>query len=448
VLLAPFRRDLTTPAADLARPTHSQEKPVPTKDLARRAVVTGLGAITPIGNTAAAYWQNLLAGVSGVGPITQFDPTGMDVRIAGEVKDFDPTLGMDRKMARRMSRFVQFAVNAATEAVADSGIDFSSYTPDQLDRAAVMINTGGGGLEQVIEGTAILHEKGPGQVSPFAIPALSGSMAGCQVSIKYGLRGPVITQVAACASSIMAFVDGLRLIDTGEADVAVVGGSEADLLPIAFAALGNMGALSRRNDDPERASRPFDRDRDGFVFSEGAGVVILESAEHALARGARILCEVLGGGVTSDAFHISAPEPTGRGASAAMTKALRNSGVAPDEVDYIVAHGTSTPLNDVTETRAIKTTFGAHAHKVLISSPKSMVGHLLGAAGVMSGLAAIGAIRDGVVAPTINLQNPDDECDLDYVPNQKRVARVDTAIINGFGFGGQNAVVVLRRFSV
>ncbi len=420
----------------------------PTKDLARRAVVTGLGAITPIGNTAAAYWQNLLAGVSGVGPITQFDPTGMDVRIAGEVKDFDPTLGMDRKMARRMSRFVQFAVNAATEAVADSGIDFSSYTPDQLDRAAVMINTGGGGLEQVIEGTAILHEKGPGQVSPFAIPALSGSMAGCQVSIKYGLRGPVITQVAACASSIMAFIDGLRLIETGEADVAVVGGSEGDLLPIAFAALGNMGALSRRNDDPERASRPFDRDRDGFVFSEGAGVVILESAEHALARGARIECEILGGGVTSDAFHISAPEPTGRGASAAMTKALRNSGVAPDEVDYIVAHGTSTPLNDVTETRAIKTSFGAHAHKVLISSPKSMVGHLLGAAGVMSGLAAIGAIRDGVVAPTINLQNPDDECDLDYVPNQKRVARVDTAIINGFGFGGQNAVVVLRRFSV
>lgn len=419
---------------------------MPTRDPARRAVVTGLGAVTPIGNTAGAYWENLIAGVSGVGPITQFDPSGLDVRIAAEVKDFDPTIAMDRKMARRMSRFIHLALAAAAEAVEDAGIDFAAYEPDQRDRVAVCLNTGGGGLEQVIEGTAVLAAKGPGQVSPFAIPALSGSMAACQVSIKYGITGPVITQVAACASSVIAFIDGLRMIQLGEVDVALVGGSEGSIVPIAVAALGNMGALSRRNDDPTRASRPFDRDRDGFVYGEGAGIVVLESAEHAMARGANIICEVIGGGMTADAFHISAPEPTGRGASAAMTKAMRNAGIAPDEVDYIVAHGTSTPLNDATETRAIKSAFGAQAHKVAISSPKSMVGHLLGAAGVISGLAAIGAIRDGVMPPTANLQNPDPECDLDYIPNVKRAKKVDTAIINGFGFGGQNAVTVFRRF--
>lgn len=421
---------------------------MPSQDLARRVVVTGLGAVTPIGNTATSYWENLLAGASGISTITAFDPSGLDVRIAAQVKDFDPTIGMDRKMARRMSRFIQFAMAAATEAVAQSGIDFASYTPDERDRCAVVINTGGGGMEQIIDGTEILERKGPGQVSPFAIPALSGSMAACQVSMKYGLTGPAITQVAACASGIISFIDGHRLIETGEVDVAVVGGTEGALLPIAFAALGNMGALSRRNDDPTRASRPFDRDRDGFVFGEGAGIAVIESAEHALKRGATIICEVLGGGMTADAFHISAPEPTGRGATGAMTKAMRKAGVAPDEIDYIVAHGTSTPLNDVTETRAIKAAFGDHARKVAISSPKSMVGHMLGAAGAVSGLAAIGAIRDGVIPPTMNLENPDPECDLDYVPNVKRVKRVDTAIINGFGFGGQNAVAVFRRFEV
>jgi 3-oxoacyl-[acyl-carrier-protein] synthase II len=421
---------------------------VPTNDLARRAVVTGLGAVTPIGNTAPAYWASLIAGASGVDTIKCWDPSGLDVRIAAEVKDFDPTVGMDRKMARRMSRFVQFAMAAATEAVEESGLDFAALDPEQRDRVAVVINTGGGGLEQVIEGTEVLREKGNGQVSPFAIPALSGSMAACQVSIKYGLTGPVMTQVAACASSVIAFLDGVRLIQDGEVDIAIVGGAEANLVPIAFAALGNMGALSRRNDDPTRASRPFDRDRDGFVFGEGAAIVVLESAEHALARGAKIQAEVLGGAMTADAFHISAPEPTGRGAAAAMTKAMARAGVAPDEVDYIVAHGTSTPLNDVTETKAIKTAFGDHAARVAISSPKSMVGHLLGAAGAISGLAAIGAIREGVVPPTVNLDNPDPDCDLDYVPNVKRARRVDTAIINGFGFGGQNAVAVFRRFKI
>ncbi len=421
---------------------------MPVKDPARRAVVTGLGAVTPIGNTAPAYWEGLLAGRSGVNAITQFDPVGLDVRIAAEVKGFDPSVSMDRKMARRMSRFIHLAMAAAAEAVQDAGIDFSTYDPDQRDRVAAIVNTGGGGLEQIVEGTRVLAQKGPGQVSPFAIPALSGSMAACQVSMKYHITGPVICQVAACASSVIAFIDGLRMIQLGEIDVALVGGSEGSLLPIAFAALGNMGALSRRNDDPTRASRPFDRDRDGFVFGEGAGIVVLESAEHAMARGAKILCEVIGGGMTADAFHISAPEPTGRGATAAITKALRNAAVAPDEVDYIVAHGTSTPLNDVTETRAIKAAFGAHAYKVAISSPKSMVGHLLGAAGVASGLAAIGAIREGIIPPTANLENQDPECDLDYVPKVARVKKVDTAIINGFGFGGQNAVAVFRRFEL
>jgi 3-oxoacyl-[acyl-carrier-protein] synthase II len=408
--------------------------------------VTGIGAVTPIGNDAPTFWANLLAGVNGGGPITSFDATGFDVRIAAEVKDFDPTVAMDRKMARRMSRFIHFGMAAATEAVADSGLDFSDWPIERRDRVAVVINTGGGGMEQVTEGSDTLREKGPGQVSPFAIPALSGSMAAAQVSMRYGLTGPVMTQVAACASGVIAFQDALRLIRTGECDVVLAGGSEAPLLPIAFAALGNMGALSKRNDEPQRASRPFDRDRDGFLFGEGAAVCVIESAEHALARSARIRAEVIGAALTADAFHISAPEPTGRGAAMAMTGALRDAGVAPDEIDYIVAHGTSTPLNDVTETRAIRSAFGDHAYRVPISSPKSMVGHLLGAAGAVAGLAAIGAIETGWIPPTANLEHPDPECDLDYVPLVKRQARVDTAIVNGFGFGGQNAVAVFRRF--
>jgi 3-oxoacyl-[acyl-carrier-protein] synthase II len=420
---------------------------VPENDLSRRAVVTGVGAVTPIGNDHPTFWRNLVAGVSGGGPITHFDASSFEVRIAAEVKGFDPATAMDRKMARRMSRFIQLGMAAGTEAVRDAGLDFADWSAERRDRVAVAVNTSGGGQEQVIDGTAVLNQKGPRFVSPFAIPALSGSMAACQLSMEYGLTGPVITQVAACASSVIAFLDALRMIQRGDVDVVLTGGSEAPLLPVGFAALANMGALSKRNDDPAHASRPFDRHRDGFLFGEGAGVVIVESAEHALARGATIHCEVLGAALTADAFHISAPEPTGRGAARAMTEAMRDAGVAPDEVDYVVAHGTSTPLNDVTETRAIKAAFGDHAYRAAISSPKSMVGHLLGAAGVMSALAAIGAIRDGTIPPTINLEEPDlPECDLDYVPNVAREQRVDTAIINGFGFGGQNAVAVFRRF--
>ena len=375
-------------------------------DLSQRAVITGIGAVTPIGNTATDYWNALLNGVSGVAPITTFPVDNLDVRIAAAVKDFDPTVAMDRKMARRMSRFIHFAMACAAEAVDASGLDLSTRTEDQRDRTGVVINTGGGGLEQVIDGTKTLDEKGPGQVSPFAIPALSGSMGAAQVSMRYGITGPVITQVAACASSVIAFQDALRLIRTGECEVVIAGGAEAAILPVAVAALGNMGALSKRNDEPTKASRPFDRLRDGFVLGEGGGVAVVESARHALDRGAPILCEIAGAALTADAFHISAPEPTGRGASMAMRRAMVAAGVTPGEVDMIVAHGTSTPLNDVTETRAIKAAFGEAAYRVAVTSPKSMVGHLVGGAGAVSVIAAVAAIRDQRIPPTINLEIP------------------------------------------
>ena len=418
---------------------------MPEQDPARRAVITGLGAIMPIGNDFPTYWANLQAGVTGTRTIQGFDASEHEVRIAAEVLDFDPTIVMDPKMARRMTRFIHFAMGAGRQAVTDSGIDFESMSQEQRDRVGVVVNTGGGGIQAIIDGTHAHDDRGPRFVSPFAVPALSGSMGACMLSMEYGLTGPVITQVAACATSVIAFHDALRLIRTGECDVVLAGGTEAPIVPMGVAALSNMTALSRRNDSPETASRPFDATRDGFVLGEGGGVVVVESLAHALGRGATPLAEILGGALTSDAFHLSAPEPTGRGQSRAMTAALRNSGVAPDEVDYIVAHGTSTSLNDVTETRAIKTAYGEHARKVAISSPKSMIGHLVGAAGIASVLAAVGALRDQVIPPTANLHTPDPECDLDYVPLVARRARVDTVAVNGFGFGGQNAVAIFRR---
>ncbi len=420
---------------------------MPEQDPARRAVVTGLGAVMPIGNDFPTYWRNLRAGVTGTRRIQSFDASNHEVQIAAEVVDFDPKTAMDPKMARRMSRFIHFAMAAGKEAVSDSGIDFAAMTEEQRERCAVVVNTGGGGIEEIVDGTHVHDERGPRFVSPFAVPALSGSMGACMLSMEYGLTGPVITQVAACATSVIAFQDGLRLIRSGEADVVLTGGSEAPIVPMGVAALGNMTALSKRNDSPETASRPFDATRDGFVLGEGGGVVVLESLEHALARGATPIAEVLGGGLTADAFHISAPEPSGKGQARAMSQALRNAGVAPDEIDYIVAHGTATPLNDVTETRAIKAAYGDHAYKVAISSPKSMIGHLVGAAGIASALAALGAIRDQVIPPTANLRTPDPECDLDYVPLTERPAKIDTVAVNGFGFGGQNAVTIFRRYA-
>jgi 3-oxoacyl-[acyl-carrier-protein] synthase II len=421
---------------------------LPELDPARRAVITGLGAVMPIGNDFPTYWSNLVAGVTGTRLIQGFDATGFEVQIAAEVLDFDPAAAMDPKMARRMTRFIHFAMAAGKEAVADSGIDFAAMTEDERDRVGVVVNTGGGGIEAIIDGTHVHDSKGPRFVSPFAVPALSGSMGAALLSIEYGLTGPVMTQVAACATSVIAFHDALRLIRSGECDVVVTGGSEAPIVPMGVAALGNMTALSKRNDSPETASRPFDLTRDGFVLGEGGGVVVVESLAHALDRGATPIAEVIGGALTADAFHISAPEPSGRGQARAMTLALKNAEVAPNEIDYIVAHGTATPLNDQTETRAIKTAYGDHARRVAISSPKSMIGHLVGAAGIASVLAGVGAIRDQVIPPTANLHTPDPECDLDYVPLTARKAKVETVAVHGFGFGGQNAVTILRRVEV
>lgn len=414
------------------------------RDPGRRAVVTGMGALTPIGNDAPTFWSNLTAGVSGVARIAAYDPSVEEVQIAAEVKDFDPATWIDFKQARRMSRFSQLAVASAAQAIADAGLEITDANRDDI---AVVVNTGGGGIGDVALGERVFLEQGGKRVSPFMVPMLSPSMAACQISIQNKLRGPVMTSVAACASGVQAFVDAQRLIEHGDAEVVIAGGTESTILPVAFAALANMGALSKRNDEPEKASRPFDANRDGFVFGEGAAVLVVESAEHAERRGATILAEIAGGALTGDAFHISAPDPSGYGATQAMIRALRDAGMRPEEIDYVAAHGTSTPLNDATESKAIRAAFGEHASKLAVSSNKSMVGHTLGAAGAISALAAVLAIRDGLVPPTINYETPDPECDLDYVPNEARRTPVRAAIVNGFGFGGQNAVAVFRTYS-
>ncbi len=408
-----------------------------------RIAVTGLGIVSPVGNDIESFWRNLTAGVSGVGPITHFDTSGFDVRIGAEVKGFDPADYMDSKSARRMNRFAQFGVAAATQAIADAGLNLER---EDRTRIGVVMNTGGGGLSDIVEGAIVLHVKGPSRVSPLLVPALMPNSGSCHVSMIFGLQGPTITSTAACASGIYSFIEAKRLLRDGEADVVICGSCEAGLIPLAIAAMSNIKALSTRNDEPARASRPFDRDRDGFVFGEGGGAVVLETVEHAERRGARILAELAGGGVTADAYHITAPEPSGEGAARAMTLAMRDAGVAPAEVDYIVAHGTGTPLNDAAETLSVKKALGESAYQTPISSPKSMVGHLLGAAGAISAAAAVLAIRDGVIPPTMNLDNPDPDCDLDYVPNEARSTPVRVAMANGFGFGGQNGSVVFRAW--
>ncbi|MGI8658861.1 MAG: beta-ketoacyl-ACP synthase II [Candidatus Limnocylindria bacterium] len=419
-------------------------RPPPPRDPSRRAVITGLGAVTPIGNDVATFWRNLTGGVSGVAPISLFDASDLEVRIAAEVKDFEPRDWIDFKQARRMSRFSQLAVAAARQAIDASGLEIGEHNRDDV---AVVMNTGGGGLQEVAVGEMTLAEKGPDRVSPFMVPMMSPSMAACQISIQNGIRGPVITSVAACASGIQAFVEAQRLIEHGDVDVVVAGGTESAIMPVAFAALANMGALSKRNDDPAGASRPFDANRDGFVFGEAAAVMIVEAAEHAEARGAPILGEIAGGALSGDAFHISAPDPAGYGATIAMQRAVRDAHLEMEDVEYVVAHGTSTPLNDATETKAIRAAFGPHADRLAVSSNKSMVGHTLGAAGAISGLAAVLAIREGLLPPTINQETSDPACDLDYVPNEARAQSVSVAIANGFGFGGQNAVSVFTRYA-
>jgi 3-oxoacyl-[acyl-carrier-protein] synthase II len=409
----------------------------------KRVVVTGLGALSPLGIGVPALWEGLVAGRSGVRRIQHFDTDNLVVKIAAEVPDFDPKQFIEAKAVRRMDRFAHFAIAATREALDDANLEI---TDENRERVAVMMNTGGGGIPTIESNVTAMALSGPSRVSPLVIPIFAPNMASSQVSIAFGIQGPVITSAAACASGVQAFVDAVRLMRAGEADVVVTGGTEAGITPVALSGLANMHALSRRNDDPEGASRPFDRDRDGFVFGEGAGVLILETEEHAVRRGASVYAEALGGALTSDAFHLTAPEPSGRGARAAMTNALRRAELEPQNIDYIAAHATSTPIGDTAETMAIKGAFGDHAGTVAISANKSMIGHLLGAAGAISAVHCILAMRDGVVPPTINLDTPDPDCDLDYVPHTARRMPVRTAMVNGFGFGGQNATAIFRRF--
>jgi 3-oxoacyl-[acyl-carrier-protein] synthase II len=410
----------------------------------KRIVVTGVGAVTPIGIGAGPTWDGLLAGKSGIRTIQHWDASNLEVQIAGEVDGFIARDHMDFKLAKRMDRFAQFGVAAAREAIEQASLTIDA---SNTDRVAVVVNTGGGGIPTIEHDVNMMHARGQKYVSPLLIPLFAPNMASCQVSIAFGIHGPSITSAAACASGIQAFIDAYHMFQRDEADVIITGGTESGITPVAVAGLANMQALSKRNDDPEGASRPFDANRDGFVFSEGAAVFVLETEEHALRRGAHVIAEVHGGAYTSDAYHITAPHPEGLGAAMAMNRAIERAGFQPTDVDYVAAHATATPLGDVGETRALKRVFGDHAYKLAISANKSMVGHLLGAAGAVSGLGCIMAIRDSVVHPTINLTVPDPDCDLDYVPLTKREMNVDVAVANGFGFGGQNAVAVFSKYA-
>jgi len=408
----------------------------------RRVVITGLGAVTPVGNDVPTTWEALLAGRSGVDRIRRFDPSGLKTRFAAEVKGFDPTKYMSRREARRLDRFAHFALAAATEAVTDAGLDLTSEEPSKV---GVLIGSGVGGISTLLEQFTLMQHRGPRRVSPFLIPALMMNGAAGQIAIAFGLQGPNLAVASACASGAHAIGEAAAIIRRGDAEVMLAGGSEAGIVPVAIAGFNVMGALSTRNDEPQRACRPFDADRDGFVMGEGAGVVVLESLEHAQARGAHIYGELLGYGATADAFHITAPAEDGRGAAMAMERALEHAGVPPTAVDYINAHGTGTLLNDVSETAAIKAVFGEHAYRLAVSSTKSMIGHLLGAAGAVEAIISLLALRDQILPPTINYETPDPACDLDYVPNVARQAKVNVVMSNSFGFGGHNAALVFGR---
>jgi 3-oxoacyl-[acyl-carrier-protein] synthase II len=403
-------------------------------------VVTGIGALTPLGLSVAETWQGLVEGRSGIGPVTSFDASALPVRIGGEIHGFDAERELGAKRARRSARFSQLAVVAARQAVADAGLDPGA----NADRVGVLVNSAVGGLPETERNILAMSAHGLREVSPYWVPSMISNMPACEVAIDSGAHGPVSASVLACASGTYALLEARRLILAREADVVIAGGTDSGLTPTMLGGLAKMGPLSERNDEPEAASRPFDADRDGFVFGEGAVIMVVESAEHAAARGARSYGSVAGGALTSDAFHISAPEPSGVHAGRALALALERAGAQPGELDYICAHGTGTRANDASETRAIRIALGADADRVPASSPKSMVGHLIGAAGALSVMVCLLAMRDGVLPPTANLQTPDPECDLDYVPLHARPATVRLAAANAFGFGGQNCVVVLR----
>jgi 3-oxoacyl-[acyl-carrier-protein] synthase II len=409
----------------------------------KRVVVTGIGAVTPVGNTAEEFWAALIAGKSGIGPITRFDTTGFPTRIAGEVRGFEPLKYIDKKDDRKFDPFLKYAIACAVMAVEDAGLKV-----DTVDgaRFGVLVGSGIGGIGTLLESHVTLLEKGIDRVSPFFVPMLIINMASGLISMRFGAKGPNSSVVTACATGNHAIGDAMKIIQRGDADVMIAGGAEAIILPLTIAGFCQMKAMSTRNDEPTKASRPFDAERDGFVCGEGGGLLILESLEHAVKRDARIYAEVVGYGMTGDAHHMTAPDPEGDGAARAMGAALRDGGLGASAVGYINAHGTSTPYNDKFETIAIKRVFGEHARKLAVSSTKSMTGHLLGAAGGIEAIATVLAIHHGILPPTINYEKPDPDCDLDYIPNQARKQDVEVALSNAFGFGGTNATLVFQKY--
>jgi beta-ketoacyl-acyl-carrier-protein synthase II len=410
----------------------------------RRVVVTGLGTLSPVGNTAEEFWSSLVQGRSGVGMITKFDTTGYPTRIAGEVQNFDPLNFVDKKEARRLDPYLQYAIASSVLAVQDAALDTGKVDGT---RFGVLIGSGIGGISTLLESHRNLLEKGPDRVSPFFIPMLIANMASGLVSMRFGAKGPNSAVVTACATGNHAIGDSFKIIQRNDADIMIAGGSEAIIVPLTIAGFCSMKAMSTHNDEPTKAMRPFDANRDGFVAGEGAGIVVLEALEHALARDARIYAEIVGYGMTGDAHHMTAPDPEGDGAARAMAAAVRDAGLDVSAIGYINAHGTSTPYNDKFETIAIKRVFGDHARRLAVSSTKSMTGHLLGAAGGIEAIATVLALHHGVLPPTINYETPDPDCDLDYVPNQARKQQVEVALSNAFGFGGTNAALAFRTYT-
>ena len=417
--------------------------------MARRVVVTGLGLITPVGNSVETTWAALMSGRNGVGPITKFDTEKFSAKFAAEVKDFDPLKFIPKKEARKMGAFIHYAIAAATEAMADSGFQLTEdgkFPAELAENAGTYISSGIGDFWAIEREHSKLLNDGPDRVSPFFIVSAIVNLAAGQVSIRYGAKGPNSATATACAAGAHAIGDSFKIIQRGDADVMICGGAESAITPMSVAGFASMRALSTRNDDPEHASRPFERDRDGFVIGEGAGIMILEELEMAKRRGARIYAELVGYGMTADAFHLTMPDETGSGAIRVMQKTIRDAGIQPEQVGYINAHGTSTPYNDKFETLAIRQTFGAHAYKLAVSSTKSMTGHLLGAAGGIEGVFSVLSLHRKVLPPTINYVNADPDCDLDYIPNQPREAEVEYALSNSFGFGGTNAALLFKRY--
>ncbi len=409
----------------------------------KRVVITGLGVVSPVGIGLEQFWSSLTSGVSGIGQVTRFDPSDFSTRIAGEVKGFNPVDYFDRKEARRMDRFTQFALVVSGMAIKDAALDFDQ---ENRDRIGVILGSGVGGIETLEEQAKILAKKGPGRISPLFVPMMIANIAAGQVAIKYRLYGPNVTSVSACASSSNAIGDAFKMLQSGRADVMIAGGAEAAVSPLTIAGFCSMKAMSTRNSEPEKASRPFEKDRDGFVIGEGAAVLILETLEHAQKRGVKIYAEMAGYGCTCDAYHITAPDPEGHGAANSMKEALADAEIEPGEVDYINAHATATPLGDKAETIAIKKIFGEHAYNMAVGSTKSMTGHLLGAAGGLEATVCTLAIKRGIIPPTINYDKPDPECDLDCVPNNAKRTAVNVAMSNSFGFGGHNATLVFKKY--